>query len=136
MKTMTILAALFALLVVACGGDSGAVPSGSWQLESGTFGGSPVPVVDTHPVTMTIDGTLVSGTAACNTYQGRVQVSGNSLTVADLAATEMACLPQEVMDSEAAFLAALADVRTFTLDSGRLVLEGPRTELVFRSVSP
>lgn len=131
MRTNIVFFALILFVVTACGDGLGASPEGSWQLQSGTLDGAAIPVVSTHPITLTIDGDEISGVAACNQYQGRIDVAGGSFAVGDLAVTEMACLPPEVMDSEAAFVAALDDAATVETTNGRLVLTGPRSELVF-----
>lgn len=46
---------------------------GSWQLMSGTVDGRPVPIVDSHPITLNIDGYVIGGTAACNGYGGNLK---------------------------------------------------------------
>ncbi len=130
MRTKIALFALIGLVAAACGSGSGTA-NGSWQLQSGTLDGRPIPLVATHPVTMTIDGNEISGVAACNQYQGRVDVSADRFSLADVAVTEMACEPPEVMDAEAAFLSALGDATTIELGTDRLTLTGPRSELVF-----
>ncbi len=135
------LLALFALVVAACGaaspqtGDSQPV-EGAWQLQSGTLDGNPIPLVDTYPVTMTIEGAQISGTAACNGYGGEVRISGASFSVASIGVTEMACFPPEVMDTETAFLRALLRVDTVEVEEGRLTLRGGNTELVFELLPP
>jgi heat shock protein HslJ len=138
-----IMLALFALVAAACGAGSGQIGSdqtpsveGAWQLESGTLDGAPVPMVDTHPITLTVEGDRVSGTAACNGYGGELQISGDRFSIANLAATEMACFPPETMDSEQAFLEALIDVDSAEVTSGRLILRGSRSELVFTALAP
>ncbi len=121
------------LVVAACAG--GPTPDGSWILERGSLDGAPIVLLDSHPVTMQIDGSDLAGTAACNEYRGRARIAGSSFSVSEVAVTEMACLPPEVMDSEAEFLEAIADVATIEITDERLVLRGPRTELVFRAAS-
>lgn len=68
--------------------------------------------------TFTPDG-QVSGNSGCNTFTGEYKLDGTSLTVGPLASTMMAC-DQEVMDQEAAFLAAL-QVPTTVEPSGTTV---------------
>ena len=132
MNSITTLVAVFALLFAACGSGPGVAVDGTWELESGTSAGEPIPIVSDHPITMTLDGSKISGVAACNQYQGRVDVSGERFELAELAVTEMACSPEEVMAAEAAYLAALGEVTTVAAVEGeRLVLRGPDVELVF-----
>ncbi len=134
MRTFIALMTLIALVAAACGSAPAVSVDGTWQLESGTFGGAPIPLLPTHPVTMTVDGPEISGVAACNEYRGRIDVSGDAFVVEEWTATAMGCLPPEVMDAETAFLSALDDVTTVEVTGdGRLVLRGPDSELVFRS---
>ena len=133
MSSITTLLSVFALLVAACGSGPGVAVDGTWELESGTSAGKSIPVVSDHPITMTLDGSEISGVAACNQYQGRVDVSGDRFELAEVAVTEMACSPEEVMAAEAAYLAALGEAATVAAVEGeRLVLRGPDVELVFR----
>jgi heat shock protein HslJ len=134
---------LFALVAAACGAGSsqtgyGDAPSieGAWQLESGTLDGAAVPIVDTHPITLTVEGDEVFGTAACNGYGGKVDVSGDSFSVGPLGVNEMACFPPETMESEQIFLDALVEVDVVEVAEGRLILRGETVELVFTALAP
>ncbi len=132
MKRLIALLAL-GLVAASCGG--GPTPDGTWILERGSLDGAPIVLVDSYPVTMQIDGSDLTGTAACNEYRGRARVAGSSFSASDVAVTEMACLPPEVMDSEAGFLEAIADATAIEVADDRLVLRGPRSELIFRAAS-
>ena len=100
---------------------------GAWQLASGMANGEPIPIVDTHPITLTIDEKGVGGTAACNHY-GLDPSGGFSVT-------EMACFPPETMESEAAFLDALSKVDEGVAEDG-LLLVGDGVELRFIALDP
>ncbi len=63
----------------------------------------------------------VSGRAGCNRYHGPFRVDGPRLGIGPLASTRMAC-PDEVMEQEAAFLAAMGRATTFRIDGDRLEL--------------
>ncbi|HIE21301.1 MAG TPA: META domain-containing protein, partial [Acidimicrobiia bacterium] len=102
----------------------------------GTLDGAAVPMVETYPITLTVEGDRVSGTAACNGYGGTLRLSGDRFSVDNLAVTEMACFPPETMESEQAFLEALIDVDTVEVADGRLVLRGETVELVFTALEP
>jgi len=56
---------------------------------------------------------LVGGSAGCNRWRGTYRVQGSSLAFDRMVTTEMACL--EGMDTEQAFLAALAQVRSWKI---------------------
>lgn len=67
------------------------------------------------------DGTL-SGSGGCNTYNTTYAVDGEELTVdGGIMSTKMAC-EQDVMDQEAAFLAALAETSSYEIQGSTLTL--------------
>jgi heat shock protein HslJ len=120
----------------AClGSDFADSLEGSWQLTSGTVEGQDIPILETHPVTITFDGDEVGGTAACNGYGGSYELSGSKISFGDLAMTEMACLPQEAMVAESLYARALTLVTRASVE-GELILEGPDTRLVFEALEP
>lgn len=132
------IALLLCLLLSACGaaavsppGTTSDNPDGSWQLVSGGTDAGPVPIVDDHPITLTVEGSTIGGTAACNGYGGKIQPTGGGIRITDLAWTAMACMPDEVMAAEAAYTQALAAVTAIRADGEQLVLEGPGIELRF-----
>lgn len=110
---------------------------GAWQLTGGTHAGEPIPIVDSHPITLNLESGQINGTAACNGYGGKFELSGSSFSIVEgLAVTEMACQPEEVMRSERAFLDAIAAVDKVELTNEGLVLTGPETELRFEALAP
>lgn len=132
MKRFALLAGL-ALVAAAClGSDFEDSIEGSWQLTSGSVDGEAVPVLDSHPITIEFDGEQVSGTAACNGYSGTYEQSGAQVEFGALAMTEMACMPEEVMEAERAFSTALTLVDTASIsDDGTLSLSGGGANLSF-----
>ena len=128
---------VLALLAAGCGGGAaspsvgGGDPQGSWVLVSGGTGAGEIPIVATHPITLTIDGSSVSGSAACNGYGGRLEATDAGVEFRELAWTAMACFPDEVMAAEAAFTQALPAVRAIRREGEQLVLEGVGVELRF-----
>lgn len=139
MRTVTTsLLTLLTLSATAClGSDFSSTVEGSWELESGTLNDQPIPILDSHPITMTLEAAEIGGTAACNGYGGEYRLSGNEFSIEDgLAVTEMACQPQEVMESEQKFLEALISADEIQLTNAGLVLGGPDAELVFDRLEP
>ena len=133
-----------ALVLVACG-SAGTPPSspseepfdpqGSWELTSGRADGVEIPIVDDHPITLTIRGSEIGGTSACNSYGGRLTVTNGRLEIRDLAMTAMGC-EEPVMAAEGAYTAALAAVESIGGEGGELVLTGPNVELRFNALAP
>lgn len=141
-RTLALVAVGFALM--ACGsagtppsGPSGEPfdPQGSWELTSGQADGAAIPIVDDHPITLTIEGSEIGGTSACNHYGGRLTITGGRLEISDLGMTMMGC-EEPVMAAEAAYTAALAAVESIGGDGDQLVLSGPNVELRFAALAP
>ncbi len=124
-----------ALVITACTASTSSL-EGAWQLETGTFDGMPIPMVASHPIAMTLEGDQITGTAACNGYGGTFQVSGGLFSITEFAITEMACSPAEVMTSERVYINALFNVEKAETISGKLVMSGSRTEMVFTELQP
>lgn len=138
---------LIALCVIgiACGqsgkaptGDSGS-PSpytGAWRLTDGRGPDGEVPLVKGYRITLDITDRKAGGTAACNSYGGDLDINGDSFSLkGGLVMTEMACDPG-AMDSEAAYIDALAAVDTIAREGRTLTLTGPGTELRYEALSP
>jgi heat shock protein HslJ len=126
------------LLLAACGmlppGATGDL-EGEWVLVGGVHGGDQLPVPDRAPITMTIDGTQVGGTAACNHYGGELTLSGDRLTIGAMTMTEMGCDPP-IMEAESRYIAALAAVERWTRVDEELTLAGQDVQLTYRFVAP
>lgn len=128
------------LTVAACGGGEPAGgpfdPTGAWELVSGESDGTPLPLVDGFRITLIVEGGQAGGTAACNSYGGEIALDGSSFALGQIARTEMYCFPDEVMESEAAYLDALARVDSGARDGDALTLTGPGVELAFTALPP
>ena len=135
------------VIVVACAGSPGPSPSGSapsgpvdatgtWRLESGTLDGPPIQLLEDWPVTMTVAGSQISGTSACNGYGAELVVENGVVRLGQLSSTAMLCDPPQVMEIEAAYGAALSRVNAATMDGEALVLSGPGVSLRFVPVEP
>lgn len=128
------LMSLLAVFATAClGSDFADSVEGTWQMTSGTVDGEEIPLLDSHPITITFEGDEVSGTAACNGYGGTFDLDGSEIAFGALAMTEMACIPEETMEAEAMFGTALTRVDTVVIDD-QMTLSGEGVELVFESV--
>lgn len=125
-----------ALTANAClGSDFADSVEGSWRLTTGTVDGEDIPIIEDHPITLTFEGDQVSGTAACNGYGATYELDGSTIIVSDLAMTEMACVPEEIMQAESMFATALTRVDAVSLD-GELTLSGDGVALVFEATEP
>jgi heat shock protein HslJ len=132
---------LLALALILGGCAQAAEPGGdptehAWQFETGTLDDAPILIVESHPITLSFTDDSAGGTAACNGYGGPYTISGAELTFAPPAVTEMACMPEQVMESEAMYLAALVRISNFTVDEERMTLTGEGVEMVFAQLPP
>lgn len=116
-------------------GASGGAVIGDWVLTGGSIDGVDAPVLDEHRITMSITGSTIGGTAACNSYGGQITRGADGLHLDNLAQTVMAC-EEPAMAAEAAYLAALARVREIARDGEDLVARGDGVELRFAAVPP
>lgn len=126
-----------AILLSGCSllpGGAGAALDGEWQLQAGTNQGQPIPIVNQGKITLSINGARVGGNAACNQYGGKLLADGAVITITELIQTEMACLDNRLMASEAAYLAALPRVTSAAHNGNTLVLSGPQVELRYAFV--
>lgn len=129
-----------ALVIAACAGP-GAGPAddlteSTWELESGTLDDLAITVLASHPITLTFSEDGVGGTAACNGYGGSYRISGDEISFSELSVTEMACVPDETMESERAYLEAMVRIEKLVLDGDLLTLTGDGVELVFVALPP
>lgn len=144
MRPHHLVAALLALVLAACGGTSSTPqtdpgdgdPQGNWQLVEGTVNGQEVPILEDHRITLTLEGSRVAGTAACNGYGGTLRVEGGRLRIEDLAQTAMACVDGAAMTAEAIYISGLAAAESIGLDGDELLVQGPGVELRFAELAP
>ena len=105
-----VLAGLVTALVLTRGssagtpGDQTSVTSrdqlqGSFASRSGSST-TPTPLVDGRPVRLVIAGDRIGVNAGCNQMGGTLSVDGGHLVVGQLVSTQMACLPDTVMQQE------------------------------------
>lgn len=130
------LLATAALFSAAClGSDFADSVDGTWQLESGTVDGEPIAPIASHPITITFEGDQVGGTASCNQYGGSFDLDGSSISLGELAMTEMACSPEETMTAESLYATGLTRADTISIDSD-LTLSGDGVEMRFSRLEP
>jgi heat shock protein HslJ len=109
--------------------------TGDWRLVDGRIDGAPIPLVEGTDVTMTVDGSAISGRSACNQYGGQLELVDGTLRFGAMSMTEMAC-EEPVMALEAAYIAALSHVRSAVRDGTRLTLAGEGVALEFERLAP
>ncbi len=114
------------LLLAACAAP-GADLSGEWTLAS--INGQPP--LEGSTVTAKFEDGRVSGQAGCNSYGGPYSVSGQKLTVSDLAQTLMYCMePAGLMEQESAFTQAFSQAASFSVTGDRLEIQNAAGETI------
>jgi heat shock protein HslJ len=93
----------------------------SWKLM--TSDGTTVPKGVEITAEFRADGAL-SGSGGCNTYTAAYTLTGESITIENIASTMMACDDPKA-SAETAYLGALEKVSTWTIDGTSLTLTGP-----------
>ena len=120
-RTIAIISGICASLILAlsaCGGSGGnALRDTTWELAS--LSGSDL--LPGTTIKIEFAAAELSGTGGCNHYGGSYQVSGDSLSVSGLFATEMGCMePAGVLDQESEYLAALGAADSYKIAGDRL----------------
>jgi putative lipoprotein len=121
--------AVVAFAFSACGGDDGgsgtngggtqdpaALEGESWILTQMLTAGGQTQIVQVG-VNADFDGSTISGTAGCNTYNASYEASGGDISFGPIAATKKAC-PEDEQSTEDRYLQLLAEIGSFEV-SGR-----------------
>ena len=83
------------------------------------------PLIDRSMLTLTLgDNNQASGLAGCNNWMAEYQLSGNKLSLHNLATTRKLCAPA-LMEQEQRFLAALAKVQRWEFAEHQQLLLWP-----------
>lgn len=78
-------------------------------------------VPDTE-VTLHFEDGALGGNASCNAYGGSFTLDDAQIAMSEIFSTMMYCYPEEVMEQEVAYLAALGPAATFQVDGNVLTL--------------
>ncbi len=80
------------------------------------------PLVSDTEVTLYFEDDALGGNASCNTYGGSYTVDGAQISMSEVFSTMMYCYPEELMEQEMAYLAALEAAATFQVKDNVLCL--------------
>ena len=116
---LTIWLLALILVLVSCIGDASEKLEGtSWRLIS--YDGKAV-IPGSGPTLFFEDG-KIGGNASCNTFGGSYKQTGNRLEIGETFWTLMACVDDELMDQENAFMRLLSGTMNFEMNSSQLVI--------------
>lgn len=142
----------FALAVglAACGSDDGEVDAGAgdgdgtrpslagdWLLTSATIAGADTELPAGRDLDLTIEAGRISGNGGCNSFGGTIDAGDDgSLTLSDLAITEMGCEPFSINEFETSYVQALIGADEWDVTPTALIFRGEGTELVYEAGAP
>ena len=122
------LVALICLIPAGCA-TTGSAVRGSWTAVSS----SPQALVTGSTMTISFDGSRVTGSAGCNGYGSRsARVSNGTLIMGETASSAMACVGPGLMEQEERFYAMLNARPQIQVDGDTLVLTGEAMAVTFR----
>ncbi len=107
----------------AAGGTTN-LDGSSWQLTEYGQEGSLTTAIGESTVVFG-PGDKIGGNGGCNSFGGTYTFDGTTLTVSNLASTEMACADNALMQQESAFTGALAQATGLTIDGDTLTITYP-----------
>jgi len=103
------------------GGAGGKLEDTRWVLKTYDSKGVTMQAPGGISIDALFSGGKVSGFSGVNTYRGSYKLSGSKLSIGKLASTLIAG-PQDLMDAEQAYIAALQKTGSYTADAGSLAL--------------
>ena len=122
---VVVLIGAAAAVIRSSSSDSSGDLEGEWTLEAVVIDGQETPVLAGTTPTATFAGGEVKGSGGCNTFTGRYEIDGESLTMGPLASTQTFCEdPSGAMDQETAYLTVLGEAESFSLDGDSLQIRG------------
>lgn len=108
---------------VAATAETVALEGPRWVLvEYQNANGETVAALPDQEATAVFQEGQISGSGSCNNYFGTYVADGNTLSIGTLGSTMMACMPDELMQQEAAVLANLQAAATYTIEGDRLMI--------------
>ena len=100
--------------------------------------GDLVSVLPNTEITAVFQDEQVNGNAGCNNYFASYEAAGERLTIGLIGATQMFCgEPENVMEQESEYLAALQSAASYQITNGQLQIANAdgETVLTFNAVS-
>jgi heat shock protein HslJ len=135
---LIVLLVIVAVLVasVACSSSQGigGLENRTWQLESYGQEASLNDVLSGTEITVTFEGgkDQVRGSSGANTYSGSYRLNGNTLSIIELAWTEMYRMdPPGVMEQEAEYLELFKAAESFTIENNKLKITSGDQVLIY-----
>jgi heat shock protein HslJ len=124
------------VILASCGlleGSKSDLDATKWQLQTMAGNTPPEAVV----ITAEFNDGRISGSSGCNSYGAEYTTQDDKISLDAIAMTEMACMDEGVMESEAQFLELLGQAKSFQLNQDTLNLmdEAGNTTLTFVKIN-
>ena len=107
----------------------------SWLLVSYGPEDAPITLLPNTEITVEFKEGNIQGSAGCNNFFGIYEIKQESITISEVAQTEMACLDEKVMEQEIAFTEALIKAKSFTVDGETLTISSENEVLRFTAMT-
>lgn len=105
-----------------------------WSLVRGTYDDRAIRPVPGFDITLNLGDRLAGGIGGCNSYGGRVRITGDVIRLGSIGQHSMGCRAA-VNAAETRYMSALSDVTTIEDSDERLVLAGEGVKLVYEEMA-
>jgi heat shock protein HslJ len=127
-RIAVVLVVVMCLMSAGCA-TTGSAVRGTWTAVSS----APQALVAGSTITITFDGSRVTGSSGCNGYGSRsASISNGTLIMGETASSAMACMGPGLMEQEARFYALLNARPQIQVDGDTLLLTGQAMTVTFR----
>ena len=133
-RKIGLAAAILAIGLSACAGAlaEGSLEGTAWKLIS--YGGNPV-LPGSEP-SLSFENGQLGGNATCNTFGGDYQITGDKIIFGELFWTLMACMDEDLMAQEQAYMQILGGDMRYEIVDGQLFLQSANDQvLVFEPLN-
>ncbi len=126
MKKFLILIILASFLLTACGSSQPAnILTGFWDVISYGTASNQTPTMPNlnRALIFEADGKF-SGNMGCNSFSGTYTIAGSQVTIEKTTSTQLACVPDIIMQQETATLKILSGTLEFKVEGRKLTFTG------------
>ncbi len=110
-------------------------PDGVWEVTSGIVNGEPAQLIENAPITLIAEGSRLSGSAPCNSYEFTVELRKVGVEIVDGFVTEIGC-ESPIAELEELYLQSFGPTATYLIDGSTLTWQTPTATWIFNRVSP
>ena len=116
-------------------GSNDQLAGSSWLLVSYGPENAPMKVLPNTEISVEFKAGNIEGSAGCNDFFGVYEIKQESISIGEVAQTEIGCLDEKVMEQEMAFTEALIEAKSFTIEGETLTMSDENGVLRFTAMS-